>query len=617
MKHHITGLFHSIFRKAILYTALALATGTIAQAQTASDFFQRGLTASTLDAKISAFEQAVQLEPNYVEAYFYLGLAYKAKGMIEQSQIMLNKAYFTNPYSLNNNIKMRILYELGTVRALLGQTKEAQDALTGARDLAGNNRAMQGRIAYELGKTFIETGEYDRALLELREGKRLLPQDRDLFDDAINSISAKQGISEKYKSAQNLLAEERFEAAIAVLQEIAAIDPGYKDVNEMLENIKKQSAENVRNKLADLYNQASNAARNGKSQEAVRLYQQVSRLDPNYRDVSQQLARLRKRADEDTQKAGLERAYSRGENALQRQDWRQALREFETVESIDPNYRDLPNLMAQAEKGLEDSQKADQDAERRKKELYKEAVALSKAKRWPQALHAFKQLQALDPNYKDAEQYLREVRDTIAAEQQQRSMADTLYLQGFEALQKKDWLAAVLAFEKVRVLKPNYADVNDRLKEAKSHMEDIDASNSAEGGTNAVILVASGISLLLFPAIGLYVFSPTLRARVYLLQGNNNRAADTYERLLKKHPEKVKLYPILANLYLLENRRDNKAIKTFEAILRLNILTPKRSAINSIVANHYLNQGRTDGNAIAIMERELNNKLKNQNSDAV
>ena len=67
----------------------------------------------------------------------------------------------------------------------------------------------------------------------------------------------------------------------------------------------------------------------------------------------------------------------------------------------------------------------------------------------------------------------------------------------------------------------------------------------------------------------------------------------------------------------MEDRRDEASIKIFEAILKLNMLTNKRDEITSLVANYYMRNKRTDGGAIAIMERELNNKIKNGKDSAV
>ena len=62
------------------------------------DWLQRGLNTPSIDEKILAFKKATELDPNYVEAHFYLGLAYKAKEMYPEAEVQLNKAYFINDF---------------------------------------------------------------------------------------------------------------------------------------------------------------------------------------------------------------------------------------------------------------------------------------------------------------------------------------------------------------------------------------------------------------------------------------------------------------------------------------------------------------------------------------
>ena len=98
---------------------------------------------------------------------------------------------------------------------------------------------------------------------------------------------------------------------------------------------------------------------------------------------------------------------------------------------------------------------------------------------------------------------------------------------------------------------------------------------------------------------------PAARARILLLQGDYAKAAQIYERLLGRRPTRLKLYPVLANIYLLEGRTDEQAIKVFKMILQLNLLTHRRDDINAIVAQRFLSEGRKDHDAINIMEDAL------------
>ncbi|HEX9653347.1 MAG TPA: tetratricopeptide repeat protein, partial [bacterium] len=244
--------------------------------------------------------------------------------------------------------------------------------------------------------------------------------------------------------------------------------------------------------------------------------------------------------------------------------------------------------------------------------IYKEGLSHMVVGDWQTALTSFERLTAINPNYRDLRTLIKASRDSLA--QQQQLALSQLYDEGLIALQNGEWRQAVLTFEKVQDLDPAYGDVRNKLADAR-----FNASKSPPRGADRkpaemtlrwIPIAGWAVVLLIFSSGVIFVFTPTMRARFNLLQGKYDRAAALYEGMLQKNPGKIKLYPFLANIYLLEKRRDERALKVYETILRLNILTNKREEITSILANHYLNQGRTDMSAIQIMEKELDSKMR-------
>jgi tetratricopeptide (TPR) repeat protein len=111
--------------------------------------------------------------------------------------------------------------------------------------------------------------------------------------------------------------------------------------------------------------------------------------------------------------------------------------------------------------------------------------------------------------------------------------------------------------------------------------------------------------MLVLPALGLALFSPSVRAHFCTLRADYAGAAQIYEKLLARNPKRVNLYPKLANLYLILGRMDERALKIFKTILQLNLATPNLEQINTIVAQHFLTEGRTDSDAIQVLEDAL------------
>src|SRR3990172_12643994 len=196
-------------------------------------------------------------------------------------------------------------------------------------------------------------------------------------------------------------------------------------------------------------------------------------------------------------------------------------------------------------------------------------------KEWEEALENFKKIQEIKPGYKDIENHLFTIKQAIANQQSNTAVIDTLYRQGLLALQNGDWLQAVLSFEKVKLLNPNYKEVESRLTDAKFNLDKnkgLAVEPETRAGLNIFAILGGTLSLLILPILAAFIFSPSLKARMYLIQGHYDKAALIYEKIIDKKPEKVKFYPILANIYLIEDRHDDKAIRIFERILKLNIL---------------------------------------------
>lgn len=185
-----------------------------------------------------------------------------------------------------------------------------------------------------------------------------------------------------------------------------------------------------------------------------------------------------------------------------------------------------------------------------------------------------------------------------------------LYREGLIALQNGDWLQGLITFEKVSWLNSEYKDVQNKLADAQFNLnKKLQTASQSGSGMSFLLILGWSLFFSALPVIGLFLLSPTARGRYYLMQGKYGKAVVTFENILSKHPEKFRIYQILANIYLFDNRKDEQALEVFEMILRLNLFPERNQEINSIVANHYLSKGRSDTIAIEVMEKELNTKI--------
>lgn len=116
--------------------------------------------------------------------------------------------------------------------------------------------------------------------------------------------------------------------------------------------------------------------------------------------------------------------------------------------------------------------------------------------------------------------------------------------------------------------------------------------------------------LIVFLVIGIIWLTPEFRVRILLWQGKNRKARKILEYLLEQNPERLNLYRKLGQIYYLENRRDKKAVKIFEIIIKLKIPFQWREEILPIVARYYVAEGRKDSEAIKLIEKAVEKEMK-------
>lgn len=113
--------------------------------------------------------------------------------------------------------------------------------------------------------------------------------------------------------------------------------------------------------------------------------------------------------------------------------------------------------------------------------------------------------------------------------------------------------------------------------------------------------------------LGFMVFSPSARARWHLFRCNYTAAAEIYEKLLARHPGRLKLYSTLAEIYLLLPRNDTQALQVFKKVLQFDLDTPNREEIEAIVVQSYLKNDSADTEAVTILENALRAEYRKNN----
>jgi len=190
------------------------------------------------------------------------------------------------------------------------------------------------------------------------------------------------------------------------------------------------------------------------------------------------------REEETRRQAELSALYSKGMEALAVRDWPTALEQFKALLSLDANYKDAKAMLAEAQKRLEQEREEErrrletQRRERARQEklsnLYAEGMHATKAKDWEAAIAAYKQVVALDSQYRDAAARLAAVeaeqKKVEEARRREKQLAD-FYTEALQHFHAQRWWEAIEGFEAVLEIDRAYRDAAALLAEAKHQKE--------------------------------------------------------------------------------------------------------------------------------------------------
>ncbi len=167
---------------------------------------------------------------------------------------------------------------------------------------------------------------------------------------------------------RELLAMTRMEdwrGAVALAAQILAKQPNYRDVNVILASASNElrygrSDTSVDLQIRDLTGQAQMAIATGRLMEAASMLEQILRVAPNeeharglLEDVNERLAA---EAAERQRATRLDRLYSLAQSKIRAADWRWANHILEEIVTVDPEYRDVPELIAKARASIGDDE---------------------------------------------------------------------------------------------------------------------------------------------------------------------------------------------------------------------------------------------------------------------
>lgn len=241
---------------------------------------------------------------------FYAALLHFQAGEWETGLAKLNQLIETYPLAPD----LRALRQEMLLRAQVD--RDEQEDLRNAR-----RRAFQ-TLAVRLVVLVVLLGS---AVWGYNQYSALLRQRSEVLLQTVNSELQVIELAVKFRNAQDLQQAGRLAEAQLLLDEIRQVQPDYPGLQQALEQAGQQAT------LDGQYAEATQLLVQGSQLQALELFQAIELQQPYYKDVSLQIASLKRQLLLDDQLA-------KAEGDFNARSWQAAAAGYETVRALEPNY---------------------------------------------------------------------------------------------------------------------------------------------------------------------------------------------------------------------------------------------------------------------------------------
>ena len=231
----------------------------------------------------------------------------------------------------------------------------------------------------------------------------------------------------------------------------------YKDAEESLQAALNISTDKQFRALT-LYELGQAKIAQSQFDEAIRLFKQGMDISPS--DRASFTTGIQSAEDQ----KNIYNLYQQGMQLVQANKLVEATELFNKVLELEPNHQQAKSELQKITVAQQQKQSTDSD---KLLALYNQALAELDKGEWAAAIKDFDNINLLQQNYKDVNKLLLQTKE----KQYQELITDQLYEKGLENVQKGNYVLALINFERVAEINPNYKDINSVLVTTRKKVE--------------------------------------------------------------------------------------------------------------------------------------------------
>jgi len=341
----------------------------------------------------------------------------------------------------------KAIQNFGEVLKLDPDHQTAKDFLEKSKKLFEKNKVVIiQRENYNNGEDYFRNRNFSKAkdffqkVIDINDKNTMAKKAIDYIkrcDEELKKTKSEEEIAKKFTQGIMAFKKRKYDDAIQIWQEIKKLDPENKFVDKYIEYAKKAQDERGNKNYQD----GLSAYKTGDYLKAQKFFKKALEVNPNLKKAKMYLSKVNTYIATEVEKKRIE-----GDTYFKADNYDGALKDYQTILTYEPDNDEIKDKVALTKKILD---------------RYNKGVDNFDSKNYADAIDYFKQMADLNPSSAIAEKYIKR------ATQEGKKQVKAWFSQGLEFMQNNELRRAKNRFASVLRADPNNSEAKKKLKEVE------------------------------------------------------------------------------------------------------------------------------------------------------